>query len=46
VPVLPLYWRIRIAAASPRVCGPSLDPTASSFLWNIESLTTGAECTP
>ena len=41
VPVLPLYWRIRIAAASPRVCGLSLDPTATSFLWNIESLSRG-----
>ena len=46
VPALPLYWRIRSAAASLQVCGISLDPTASSLLWNIETLSVGAECLP
>ncbi len=37
LPVLPLYWRIKTAAARPQLCNFSLDPTASSPLWNIEA---------
>ncbi len=44
LPVLPLYWRIEVAAARPDVCHFSLDPTASSALWNIGMLDTGISC--
>jgi peptide/nickel transport system substrate-binding protein len=46
LPVLPLYWRINIAAARPEVCNFSLDPTASSPLWNIETFDSGTSCGP
>lgn len=46
LPALPLYWRIRTAAARPEVCGFSVDPTASSSLWNIETMAVGAGCAP
>jgi peptide/nickel transport system substrate-binding protein len=38
LPVLPLLFRPRIAAARPQVSGFALDPTSASELWNIESL--------
>ena len=36
LPVVPLYWRLEVAAARTDVCHFSLDPTASSALWNID----------
>ena len=44
LPVIPLYWRIKIAAARPDMCHFSLDPTASSSLWNIEMFDAGIAC--
>ena len=44
LPVIPLYWRIRVAAARPDVCHFSLDSTASSALWNIEMFDSGKSC--
>jgi peptide/nickel transport system substrate-binding protein len=44
LPVLPLYWRLEVAAARPDVCHFSLDPTASSALWNIDSIDSGISC--
>lgn len=44
LPVLPLYWRIKVAATRPGVCQFSLDPTASSSLWNIEMFDSGSSC--
>lgn len=44
LPVLPLYWRVKVAAARPEVCQFSLDPTASSALWNIAMFDSGASC--
>jgi peptide/nickel transport system substrate-binding protein len=44
LPVLPLYWRVKIAAARQEVCNFSLDPTASNSLWNIEAFDSGASC--
>lgn len=38
LPSIPLYWRVRVAAAAPGVCGFALDPSAA-FLWDIETLT-------
>ena len=46
LPALPLYWRIKVAAVRPEICGYSLDPTASSGSWNIESMGKGEDCTP
>jgi peptide/nickel transport system substrate-binding protein len=46
LPVLPLYSRIKTAAARPQVCNFSLDPTASSALWNIEAFDSGNACQP
>ena len=44
LPVLPLYWRVDVAAARPEVCHFSLDPTASSALWNIALFDSGTSC--
>jgi peptide/nickel transport system substrate-binding protein len=44
LPVLPLYWRIEVAAARLGVCQFSLDPTATSSLWNIENFDSGPSC--
>jgi peptide/nickel transport system substrate-binding protein len=44
LPSLPLYWRLEVAAARPDVCHFSLDPTASSALWNIDSIDSGISC--
>jgi len=46
LPVIPLYWRVKAAAARPDLCNYSLDPTASSSLWGIESLDWGRDCRP
>jgi peptide/nickel transport system substrate-binding protein len=44
LPVLPLYWRLKVAAARADLCHFSLDPTASSSLWNIEMFDSGISC--
>jgi len=44
LPVLPLYWRLEVAAARTDVCHFSLDPTAASALWNIDSIDSGISC--
>jgi peptide/nickel transport system substrate-binding protein len=46
LPVIPLYWRVKVAAARPEVCHFSLDPTAASALWNIEAFDSGMGCQP
>jgi peptide/nickel transport system substrate-binding protein len=46
LPGVPLYWRLKVGAARPDMCDYSLDPTASSDLWNAESLNYGQECNP
>ncbi len=46
LPVLPLYWRIKIAAARTEICNFKLDPTASNALWNIEAFDGGKGCQP
>lgn len=43
LPAIPLFYRLRIAAAQPDVCGFDLDPTANP-LWNIESFGSGETC--
>jgi peptide/nickel transport system substrate-binding protein len=46
LPVIPLYWRVKTAAARPDLCHFSLDPTAASSLWNIEAFDSGVGCQP
>ncbi len=46
LPVIPLYWRVRTAAARADFCQFSLDPTAASNLWNIEAFDLGSGCKP
>jgi peptide/nickel transport system substrate-binding protein len=43
LPAIPLYHRLRIAAAAPEICHFDLDPTANP-LWNIEAIGSGAAC--
>jgi peptide/nickel transport system substrate-binding protein len=46
LPAIPLYWRLRVAAARPDFCNFQVDPTATSALWNIEAFDYGEMCTP
>ncbi|HMV95547.1 MAG TPA: ABC transporter substrate-binding protein [Anaerolineales bacterium] len=43
LPAIPLYYRLRVAAARPGLCHFELDPTANP-LWNIEAIATGEAC--
>ena len=43
LPAIPLYYRLRIAAAGPDICQFDLDPTANS-MWNIEAIGAGETC--
>lgn len=43
LPAIPLFYRLRIAAARPEVCRFDLDPTANP-LWNIEAIGIGETC--
>ena len=43
LPAIPLYYRLRIAAARSDVCNFDLDATANPF-WNIEEIDMGAAC--
>jgi len=44
LPVVPLFLRLKIAAARPDMCGYSLDPSAQSDTWNIEAFDYGPGC--
>jgi peptide/nickel transport system substrate-binding protein len=43
LPAIPLYYRLRIAAARPDLCHFDLDATANP-LWNIEAFDMGESC--
>lgn len=43
LPAIPLYYRLRVAAARPGVCNFDLDATANP-LWDIESIAVGEAC--
>lgn len=43
LPAIPLYYRLRVAAARPDLCHFDLDPTANPF-WNIEAIDAGEAC--
>jgi peptide/nickel transport system substrate-binding protein len=42
LPVVPLFLRLKLAAARPDMCGFIMDPTANSEMWNIEAFDYGA----
>jgi peptide/nickel transport system substrate-binding protein len=43
LPAIPLYYRLRAAAARPDVCRFDLDPSANP-MWNIEAFDKGDAC--
>jgi len=43
LPAIPLYYRLRVAAARPEICHFDLDATANP-LWNIEAIDAGEAC--
>lgn len=46
LPSIPLYLRLKVAAARPDFCGFTLDPSSSSALADIESFDYGDACVP
>lgn len=46
VPSIPLYLRLKVAAARPDFCGFTLEPSSSSALADIESFDYGEGCGP
>jgi peptide/nickel transport system substrate-binding protein len=46
LPALPLYLRLKVAAARPDFCGFTLDPSSSSALADLEDFDYGASCVP
>ncbi|NTW43777.1 MAG: hypothetical protein HGB14_04930, partial [Anaerolineaceae bacterium] len=45
LPVLPLYYQIKIAASRPDLCGlDTLDVSSRSILWALESYNYGVDC--
>jgi len=44
LPVIPLYFRIKMAITRTDLCGFELDPSARSALWNLEVLDRGQDC--
>lgn len=46
LPALPLYQRLKLAAARPDFCGLAIDASTESALWNLESLDYGEDCAP
>ncbi len=44
LPVIPLYQHLQLAVSRSDMCGFSLDPSAYSELWNIESFDYGQGC--
>lgn len=46
LPAVPLYLRLKVAAARPDFCGFTLDPSSSSPLADIESFDYGDACKP
>lgn len=46
LPIVPLYWRLKVAASRLDFCNFSLDPSAASDLWNLEAFDDGEACAP
>lgn len=46
LPALPLFMRLKVVAARPDLCNLSVDSSADSSLWNLETLDYGETCNP
>ncbi len=44
LPVIPLYYRLKIVATRPDFCGFQMDVTTRSALWGIEAFDYGTNC--
>jgi peptide/nickel transport system substrate-binding protein len=44
LPVVPLYFRMKVAATRPDFCGFEMDVSARTSLWNIEAFNYGETC--
>lgn len=44
LPVIPLYYRLQVAASRVDLCGLNLDVSARSALWNLEQIDYGENC--
>jgi peptide/nickel transport system substrate-binding protein len=44
LPAAPLFYRIKVAAARPDLCGLTMETSARSDLWNLETWDIGAGC--
>ena len=44
LPVLPLYYRLKITLAQPDFCGIEMNASTRSTFWNIEVLDYGEYC--
>lgn len=44
LPVVPLYFRMKIAATRPDFCGFEMDASARTSLWNLEAFNYGEGC--
>jgi len=44
LPVIPLYFRMKIAATRPDFCGFEMDTSARTSLWNLEAYNYGEGC--
>ena len=44
LPVIPLFYRIRMAISRPDLCGFEMDVSTRSVLWNLESYDYGESC--
>lgn len=44
LPVVPLYYRLKVAASRPDLCGYTLDVSARSSLWNLEAMDYAEGC--
>ena len=43
LPAIPLYYRLKVAAARADVCHFDLDPSATP-MWNVEAFDKGQDC--
>jgi len=46
LPVVPLYYRIKLTAARRDLCNYTFDVSARSELWNLEAWDAGPLCAP
>jgi peptide/nickel transport system substrate-binding protein len=46
LPALPLFFRIKVMAGRPDLCGLQVDASADSALWSLERLDYGPGCAP